>query len=182
MFLGAIAIGWRLVHLFGGGHRRGHRETGVAGGGTFITFPTLLATGIPALQANLSTSVGVVPSYLGSFARVSSSASPLSPSHPLADSFVRPGDRGPGCTLLLSASPSTFRSIVPWLIGAGTVLFAASPLITKRLTHVSHEHPARRWALFIGVFVVSAYGGYFGAGLGILVARRNGTRAALRDS
>jgi hypothetical protein len=58
---------------------------------------------------------------------------------------------------------------VPWLIGAGTILFAISPIITRRLAHIDHAHPSRQWALFVGVFVVSIYGGYFGAGLGILL-------------
>jgi uncharacterized membrane protein YfcA len=42
-------------------------------------------------------------------------------------------------------------------------------LITKRLAHVDHTHGARRWALFAGIFLASVYGGYFGAGLGILL-------------
>ncbi len=59
--------------------------------------------------------------------------------------------------------------MVPWLIGAGTVLFAVSPSITRRLEHVHESHRSRRWALFIGIFVVSIYGGYFGAGMGVLL-------------
>ena len=76
---------------------------------------------------------------------------------------------GVGCALLLLGSPSTFRSVVPWLIGGATVLFALAPQITRRLAHVDHTRGARRWALFAGVFLASAYGGYFGAGLGILL-------------
>ena len=45
-----------------------------------------------------------------------------------------------------------------------TLLFALSPLITKRLAHVDHAHPARRWGLFAGVFVVAIYGGDLDAG------------------
>ena len=74
-----------------------------------------------------------------------------------------------GCALLLLGSPHLFALIVPWLIGSGTLLFAMSPLITKRLAHVDHAHRARRWGLFVGVFVVAIYGGYFGAGMGILL-------------
>ena len=72
--------------------------------------------------------------------------------------------------MLLFAFPATtFRTIVPWLIGAGTLLFALSPLITRRLAHIDHSHPGRRWFLYVGVFLVAVYGGYFGAGLGILL-------------
>ena len=141
---------------------------GIAGGGTFITFPTLIATGISALQANVSTTVGVVPSYLGGIVefrthirRHQKLITSLLPSCILGAAF--------GCALLLQGSPSTFRHVVPWLIGAGTVLFAVSPLVTKRLEHLEHDHSSRRWALFVGVFLVSIYGGYFGAGLGILL-------------
>ena len=141
---------------------------GIAGGGTFITFPTLIATGISALQANVSTTVGVVPSYLGGIVefrthirRHQKLINSLLPSCILGAAF--------GCALLLQGSPSTFRHVVPWLIGAGTVLFAVSPLVTKRLEHLEHDHSSRRWALFVGVFLVSIYGGYFGAGLGILL-------------
>ncbi|HVB51292.1 MAG TPA: sulfite exporter TauE/SafE family protein [Acidimicrobiales bacterium] len=167
MFVGALPLLWRLSILLVAGVAAGIAN-GVAGGGTFITFPTLLGLGIPALQANLSTSVGVVPSYLGSL-RVFRRQ--LAPHKQLILSLVPSCVLGAatGCALLLNGSASTFRSIVPWLIGAGTVLFATSPLITKRLAHVEHDHPARRWALFVGIFLVSVYGGYFGAGLGILL-------------
>jgi uncharacterized protein len=50
-----------------------------------------------------------------------------------------------------------------------TILFAASPLITRRLAHLDHDHPSRRWTLFIGVALTSVYGGYFGAGLGVML-------------
>src|SRR5580693_1647468 len=65
MFVGALPPVWRLSLVLLAGVGAGIAN-GVVGGGTFITFPTLLATGIPALQANLSTTVGVVPSYFGS--------------------------------------------------------------------------------------------------------------------
>jgi uncharacterized membrane protein YfcA len=48
-------------------------------------------------------------------------------------------------------------------------VFAISPVITRRLAHIDHAHPARRWFLVLGVFFVAIYGGYFGAGLGILL-------------
>src|SRR5271157_4786284 len=63
MIVASLALGWRLAIYLASGVAGGIAN-GVAGGGTFITFPTLLALGIPALQANVSTTVGVVPSYL----------------------------------------------------------------------------------------------------------------------
>jgi uncharacterized protein len=167
MLLGAIPSFWRLSLIALAGVGAGIAN-GVAGGGTFITFPTLLATGVSALQANLSTTVGVVPSYLGSL-RVFR--------HHLGEhrALIRrllPAcvlGTATGCTLLFEGTPGTFRAVVPWLIGSGTLLFALSPLITRRLAHVDTNHPARRWALYVGIFLSSVYGGYFGAGMGILL-------------
>jgi hypothetical protein len=167
MFAASLPLFWRLFVFLLAGIGAGVAN-GVAGGGTFITFPTLLATGIQALQANVSTSVGVLPSYVGGISgfrrQIASHAKlirSLLPSCLLGASL--------GCVLLLSASPGTFRAVVPWLIGAGTLLFAMAPTITKRLAHIDHAHPSRRWTLYIGVFAASIYGGYFGAGLGILL-------------
>jgi uncharacterized membrane protein YfcA len=162
-----VDLWWRLSLVLIAGVAAGVAN-GIAGGGTFITFPTLLALGVPALQANLSTTVGVLPSYLGSLRVFRTQLAPL---RQLIVSLLPSCVLGAatGAALLLSGSPSTFRLVVPWLIGAGTVLFTVSPYITRRLAHIEHEHPSRRWALFLGVFVVSIYGGYFGAGLGILL-------------
>lgn len=141
---------------------------GVAGGGTFVTFPTLIATGISALQANLSTTVGVLPSYVGG---ISGFRTQLRQHRALLTSLIPSCVLGAstGCTLLLIGSSNTFRNVVPWLIGAGTVLFAISPFVTKRLASMESGHRSRRWFLFIGIFAVSIYGGYFGAGLGIML-------------
>jgi uncharacterized membrane protein YfcA len=167
MFGAALPLFWRLLVFLIAGIGAG-AANGIAGGGTFITFPTLLATGIQALQANVSTSVGVLPSYVGGIRGFRHQISDhtkliraLLPSCLLGASL--------GCVLLLSASPGTFRAVVPWLIGAATLLFALAPRITKRLAHIDHSHPGRRWTLYIGVFVASIYGGYFGAGLGIVL-------------
>jgi uncharacterized membrane protein YfcA len=167
MLATTLPLAWRLIIFFGAGVAGGIAN-GIAGGGTFITFPTLLATGIPALQANISTTVGVVPSYLGGirgyrhqFSARRGLIRSLLPSCFLGGAL--------GCALLLLGSPGTFRLVVPWLIGAATLLFAFAPLITKRLAHIDHEHGARRWTLFIGIFLASVYGGYFGAGMGIML-------------
>ncbi len=167
MFLGALQPVWRFVLVALAGVGAGIAN-GVAGGGTFITFPTLLATGIPALQANLSTTVGVVPSYVGSL-RVFRHQ--LGEHRRLIRRLLPACVLGTvtGCILLFEGSPSLFRTIVPWLIGIGTLIFALAPLITRSITHLDINHPARRRALFAGIFLASVYGGYFGAGMGILL-------------
>jgi uncharacterized membrane protein YfcA len=167
MFIATLPLGWRLTVYLLAGIGAGIAN-GIAGGGTFVTFPTLLATGASALTANVTTTVGVVPSYLGG---IRGFRFQLRDHRALIRSLVPSCVLGAalGCSLLLLGSPHLFALIVPWLIGSGTLLFASAPLITKRLAHVDHDHRARRWGLFAGVFVVAIYGGYFGAGMGILL-------------
>ena len=143
-------------------------SNGVAGGGTFITFPAMLAFGIAPLAANVSTSVGVCPSYVGGMWHFRAQ---ITPHRRLLVALLAPCGLGAaiGCALLFAFPASAFRDVVPWLIGAGTLLFAVSPFITRRLAHIDHSHPGRRWFLFVGIFLVVIYGGYFGAGLGILL-------------
>jgi uncharacterized membrane protein YfcA len=163
----SLPLGRRLI-IFLAADIAGGIANGVAGGGTFLTFPTLVAMGIPALRANVSTSVGVVPSYLSGIRRFRLQ---LGEHRQLIRSLVPSCviGSGVGCTLWLLGSPHTFRSVVPWLIGAATILFALAPRITKRLAHIDHTHGVRRWALYVRIFLSSIYGGYFGAGLGIIL-------------
>jgi uncharacterized membrane protein YfcA len=143
-------------------------SNGVAGGGTFITFPTLLALGLPPITANVTSSVGVLPSYVGG---IHGFRHEIVTHRRLLVSLIVPCIIGTaaGTVLLFAAPSSTFRAIVPWLIAGGTVLFGAAPLITRRLEHLDHTHPSRRWIMVVGVALVALYGGYFGAGLGILL-------------
>ena len=78
-----------------------------------------------------------------------------------------------GAILLLHTSTKTFERLVPWLILAATLLFASQELIAKRFNLVakSHEKPTAGWVIFVFSFqlLVGLYGGYFGAGIGILM-------------
>ncbi len=141
---------------------------GIAGGGSFFSFPVLLALGLPALTANVSSSVGVLPSYLGGVAGFRRELAErrrtlvaLTPAA-VAGSLV-------GTALLLTGSNAEFRSVVPWLIAGATVAFAAQPLVVRAAANVPHDHPTRRTLLHVGTFLIAVYGGYFGAGLGILL-------------
>jgi len=141
---------------------------GIAGGGTFVAFPSLLAIGTPSLAANVSVCVGLTPSYVGGLtgyrdeiSRQLSLVRTLGPACGLGALA--------GCLLLLSFPSSAFHSVLPWLIVGGTVLFASAPVITKRLAHIDQDHPARRLTLIGGTFLIAVYGGYFGAGMGILL-------------
>ncbi|HUD69132.1 MAG TPA: sulfite exporter TauE/SafE family protein [Acidimicrobiales bacterium] len=141
---------------------------GIAGGGTLFTFPVLLALGLPALTANVSSSVGVLPSYM---AGIAGFRERLVARRPLLVSLSPVCVLGSlvGTALLLGGTPATFRTVVPWLIGVATLCFAAQPLVVRAAARVPHDHPTRRVLLQAGTFVIAVYGGYFGAGVGIML-------------
>ena len=167
MLATTLILPWRVLLTLVAG-LAGGVANGVAGGGTFVVFPTLLALGVAPLAANLSTTVGVSPSYVGGTIRFRAQ---IRPHRRLLVALVPSCcvGAGVGCALLFVFPATTFRLVVPWLVGAGTLLFALAPAITRRLAHIDHAHPARRWFLHAGVFLIAIYGGYFGAGLGILL-------------
>ena len=164
---------------------------GVAGGGSLISFPLLLALGYPALTANVTNTVGIWPGYLGGAAgfrhQISGQRERLVRLSPVA---VLGGIAG--AILLLTTSSATFKSIAPWLVLGASLLFAAQPLLRRTLDGGSHLPPRPRPVLLMGgTFVASIYGGYFGAGLGVMllailglalpdsIARTSGLRTAL---
>src|SRR5271154_180746 len=121
MFVATLPLGWRLsVYLLAG--IGAGIANGVAGGGAFVTFPTLLATGAAALTANVTTTVGVVPSYFGG---IRGFRFQLRDHRDLIRSLIPSCVLGTavGCSLLLLGSPHLFALVGPWLIGAGPVLF-----------------------------------------------------------
>jgi len=105
---------------------------------------------------------GVLPSYVGGISgfRKQIGAHRLS----LFRSCLRASWARHGLHASARWFSSTFRSVVPWLIGRGLYFSPPHPG-DKHLEHIEHTHPSRRRALFVGVFAVSVYGGYFGAGL-----------------
>lgn len=167
VILTSLALGWRLAIYLTAGVLAGI-SNGIAGGGTFITFPTMLALGVPALQANVSSSVGVLPSYIGGLRGYRKE---LTARWPLVRQLIPASllGTGLGAALLLLGPASQFKAVVPWLIGAATCLFASAPWLTRRLTTLDHHHPTRRRSLHAGIFLAAVYGGYFGAGLGIIL-------------
>jgi len=170
VIVASIALAWKVTIIFVAGVAAGVAN-GIAGGGTFLSFPTLIALGIPSLQANVSSSVGILPSTFGG---VRGFRHELSVHRRLLRELVPTCvlGSGTGTALLLIGSEKTFRSVVPWLIGGATLLFALAPQVTKWLARRRDDHESEvvhRRTLFVGVFVASVYGGYFGAGLGIVL-------------
>ncbi len=142
---------------------------GVAGGGSLISFPVLLALGLPPLTANITNTVGIWPGYVGSAAGFRTEISDqwgqlarLSPVAVLGAVL--------GAVLLLTTSSADFTRIAPWLILGASLLFALQPLLSRALGDGSHT-PSRTHTVLLlgGTFLASIYGGYFGAGLGVML-------------
>ncbi len=170
MIAANVPLTWKIAIIFLAGCAAGI-SNGIAGGGTFLSFPTLLAMGIPSLTANMSSSVGVLPSTFGGI-RVFRSE--LRAHRALLKDLIPTCvlGSGAGTALLLLGSSHTFSQVVPWLIGMATALFALAPRITRllaRRARAKEPGAVRRKSLFAGVFVAALYGGYFGAGLGIVL-------------
>ncbi len=140
---------------------------GVAGGGSLISFPVLLALGYPALTANITNTVGIWPGYLASAAgyrsEIGDQAGRLVRLTPVA---LAGGVAG--ALLLLTTSTATFDDVVPWLVLGAAALFAAQPPLRRALDRGSAHPRTRPVLLVIGVFAASVYGGYFGAAMGVM--------------
>jgi uncharacterized membrane protein YfcA len=138
----------------------------VAGGGTLLTFPALLAAGVAPVAANATNTVALVPGQLAStFAYRNYIADERRRALVLAVPSLLGGTAG--AALLLLMPERTFEALVPWLILFACVLLAAQGPIKAALARWPHaNHPA---ALWIAQLLISVYGGYFGAGIGILM-------------
>lgn len=140
----------------------------VAGGGTFFSFPALLAVGVPPVVANASNSVALWPASLsGAWAYRNELARHRRYLVPLgAVSLV--GGIGGGL-LLLSTQDATFARLIPWLLLFATLLFAFSGKISALLQRASDHQPSNSPVSLLGQGLVAVYGGFFGAGMGILM-------------
>lgn len=144
----------------------------VAGGGTLVSFPALLALGLPSIAANATSTVAIWPGSLGSmwgFRREIRASAPFFRWQAIP--CVMGGLIG---ALLLRCTPSgLFDRLVPFLILFATALFTVQGLVQKRLQGVSHGGAPRSAAwvagAWLGQFGVGIYGGYFGAGMSIML-------------
>src|SRR5947199_1089948 len=147
----------------------------VAGGGSFITFPTLLFTGVPPINANATSTVALWP---GSVASTSAYRKELAKQERvrllvLSGTSLIGGVLG--AILLLRTSQTTFVQLVPYLLLMATVLFAFSAPITNRLRrrNIETKETGTSWSGLVGIaflqLIIAVYGGYFGGGIGILM-------------
>jgi uncharacterized protein len=140
----------------------------VAGGGSLISFPALLAVGYPSVDANVTNSVAVLPGYLGGSIGYRRE---LRGQRRRAGALAATSAAGAlaGALLLLLGPESVFEAIVPFLILFACGLLAVQPLISRRLAPRSDHDDRLPVRLHAAQFAAAVYGGYFGAGLGLLL-------------
>ncbi|MFD6835586.1 sulfite exporter TauE/SafE family protein [Streptomyces diastaticus] len=162
---------WEALAVLVAGFAGGALNTAV-GSGTLVTFPVLLATGLPPVTATVSNALGLIPgSVSGAFAyrRELTGQRPLLV--PLCVSAALGGLCG--AALLMVLPPGVFATVVPVLVGLALLLIAAQPLLTRALRG-RLVRPGGGLPLRVGLALASVYGGYFSAGQGILYVALSG--------
>lgn len=141
----------------------------IAFGGSLISFPTLIWLGMPPIVANATNTAGVWPGSLGA---VWGYRREIAHTEPRMYWLIVPSIAGAlvGAMLLRVTPPALFDRLVPALIFFATMLFAIQERV-QRFLNVAPDHHGSRWLIAaLGFqFLVSVYGGYFGAGMGILM-------------
>ena len=143
----------------------------VAGGGTFLTFPAL--TGIAGLTekvANMTSTIGLWPGSAASVVAAKSEFQRLPRGMLVAFGTISLIGGAIGAWLLLATTKEAFRLVIPWLLAFATGVFAFSKPIA-RWAGRGHGDRTLKWTLLVATvqFAVAVYGGYFGAGIGVLM-------------
>ena len=145
----------------------------VAGGGSFVSFPVLLFTRVPAVEANATNTVALWPGLAAStFVYLRRLDAPVRVLLPLLVTSVAGG--WAGALLLLRTPQHTFLHLVPWLLLSGTLLFAFGNKIRAIAGRAAIVDDLRQlsWQAIVVTSIVelmvAVYGGYFGAGIGFM--------------
>lgn len=144
----------------------------VAGGGTFVAFPALLLAGIPAVEANATSTFSLWPAIVASaYAYRRDIEAPPKLLWILGITSLTGG--AIGAYLLLHTSNQAFEKLIPPLLSFASLVFTFSSWINGQVRKIFGRpkslHPATVVAGALIQFIISVYGGYFGAGIGILM-------------
>jgi hypothetical protein len=137
----------------------------IAGGGTFLTFPSLVFAGVPSIIANASSTVALFPASFSAawaYRRELKDFEGVSIKRMVAVSLI---GGVLGAVLLLSTTQRAFDAALPWLMLMASIAFTFGPRIAPRLQRMFHIGPT---TLTVIQFFLAIYGGYFGAAVGIM--------------
>ena len=141
----------------------------IAGGGSLIGFPALVALGLPALSANVTNSVSMWPGYAGTCWGYRRELKPQG-TRLLALMPAAVLGAVAGCVLLLITSQELFERFVPVLVIGGSALLAVQGRVTERVRRLPGGGAGLRSPLLhVGIALAAAYGSYFGGGLGVVL-------------
>jgi hypothetical protein len=142
----------------------------VAGGGTLVSVPTLIWLGVPAINANATSTIALWPGSLGS---VWGYRRELAGADRRLSALVVPSVVGglAGAVLLHNTPPDLFEQLIPALILFATCLFMAQEPLQRRFNLAAMHDARSHWLSWTMLFqlMVGVYGGYFGAGIGIMM-------------
>src|SRR5579863_10409422 len=155
----------------------------VAGGGSFITVPSLIFSGVPAIQSNTTSTVALWPGSIASISAYRRELAKLNRVVVLTLGITSLFGGIFGAILLLSTSQSTFLYLLPYLMLVATLLFAFTPRITALLRKQSasaqytqgmqEKGAVNSWRTLAVIsfiqLIIAIYGGYFGGGIGIMI-------------
>lgn len=143
----------------------------IAGGGTLITFPTLTFVGVPPVAASITNTVALTPGYLGA---TMAQAKDLAGQRRRLWLLAPTGALGGivGGLLLVNTSEKLFAALIPFLILLASLLLGMQNRLRRwvmaRAQRAGHATLPEFWVVF-PVFLASIYGGYFGAGLSVII-------------
>ena len=143
----------------------------LAGGGTLLTFPVLLAVGVPAVAANITNTLALLPGQVGGTLAQWEDMKTQAHRLLLFLPFTILGGMLGGI-LLLNTREAVFRQIVPYLILLASLLLALQDRLRTFLIRRSEHHSSGKVSMFwssIPIGLIAVYGGYFGAGIGVMI-------------
>ena len=138
-------------------------QNALAGGGTFLTLPTLILTGMNAQAANITSTVGLFPAQLVTGLTGRKNVAGAAGLSFRALMLISLAGGAVGAVLLLVTPSRFFAILVPWLVLFATVMFAFGSYLPKYMPRIGS------FGAGVAQFLIAVYGGYFGGGIGFMM-------------
>lgn len=158
---------WQMAVLFLAGIWAGGQNA-LAGGGSFVTLPALILTGLNPLQANITSTMALFPAQVATGYAGRSMVSGIGDLSFKTLFVISLVGGVVGAFLLLNTPSKIFANLVPWLVLFATVVFAWGNFFRKPPVEGEPPHVGKMGAM-VAQFFISVYGGYFGGGIGFLM-------------